>query len=184
MTDSNYIVTVSNSKKNTIEFELEAEGVKVNKAAVNLVIESATMGLMFEASKKSGKKWEVEIPPLPMLKETTYPFKVTLATEGYYFEPMTGKINIVGNESVKVTAIPSARVGKKKVTESTILEPKKVKSKSGAKPLFENKKPVKTETKKTLNESEISQNKDQVISNILDEVGIPRKKRLKSILNY
>lgn len=110
MAESKYIVTLSNLKKNTIEFELEADGISVNNSNVNLVIEAASMCLMFEANQIGTKKWEVEIPPLPMLKRTTYPFKITLASEGYYFEPMLGNVNIVGNESVKVTSIPTNTV--------------------------------------------------------------------------
>lgn len=113
MNESTYIMTLSKFKANTFEFEMETDGISLQEANVSFIIESSAMNLMFEANKIDGKKWEVIIPPLPILQKTMYPFRIALESEGYYFEPMIGAVNVVGEG--KVTVTPSADIRMKEV---------------------------------------------------------------------
>lgn len=207
MSDNKYVVTLSNLRQNTLEFELEADGISINEADVQLVIEAANMGLTFDAKRTSGKKWEVNVPPLPMLKRTNYPFKVTLASEGFYFEPMSGSVNVVGNGTVNVTSIPTGRTknittmseSEKRLTafggDGNKLNPKEDKSTSSRTNIFENVSTVKRQPKNRPStikeiveeaESQIESNdtnkKDELVSMILSEMKTSTGKKKQPIL--
>ena len=171
MSDSKYVVTLSNLRQNTLEFELDADGISVNEADVNLVIEAANMGLAFNAKRTEGKKWEVDVPPLPMLKKTSYPFKVTLASEGYYFEPMNGSVNIVGAGSVNVTSIPTGRT--KDV--STMTEAEKKATAFGG-------DGIKLSPKENVNEGKGSQ-KTKMFENVSTVTRQPKGKKQTSLMD-
>lgn len=133
MSEQTYVVTISKLRENLLNFNMVANGISTTDANVNFIIESEKMSLVFEAKKanNTGKKWEVEIPALPMLKKTIYPFKITLASEGYYFEPFLGNINVIGTGSVQVTSMPKnvepivIKTKTSKTPDPFVLEPKK-----------------------------------------------------------
>lgn len=117
--NDNYLITLSKFKANTFEFELETDGISLQEANVSFIIESSAMNLMFEANNLDGKKWEVVVPPLPILQKTMYPFRITLATEGFFFEPMVGAVNVVGEGSVRVSTAPTNTIKEaKRISES------------------------------------------------------------------
>lgn len=95
------IVTITNAKKNTLQFELSIEGLEAKEVSVRFVVETAKgIELGFMCKNSDGEKWEVNIPKLEMLEKTAYPFHIDVIADGYYFEPMKGTINVVGSQQI------------------------------------------------------------------------------------
>ena len=97
------LITISNTKTNTLEFEAELTGLDKEEMAVKFIIDAHDMRLGFDASHLEGNKWEVTIPPLTMLEKTAYPFHIDVTSGGYFFEPLKGTVNLVGSHDVYVS---------------------------------------------------------------------------------
>jgi len=121
---STNILTITNTKKNDIEFDLEIEGLKESPSDVRFVIETSDMNLAFKCTQQKGKTCSVKIPPLAHLEKTLYPFHIEVVVDGYYFVPMKGQINIVGSFDVYTTEPKNKTIAPPKKEEKE--EPKKV----------------------------------------------------------
>lgn len=180
--NDNYLITLSKFKANTFEFELETDGIAMNEADVSFIIESSAMNLMFEANHLDGRKWEVVVPPLPILKKTMYPFKITLATEGYFFEPMNGSVNVVGEGSVKITSAPLAtKQEAKRIGESIdSIDPGKM----SLAPKNKNKKASVLKEHPLESKEDVGSHlpSEEAVDKILTESKKPRKKTILSSL--
>ena len=97
------VLTITNLKQNILEFTAGLEGLNDNDMQVRLIIEANGMDLGFDAKRIQGTTWEVVIPPLPMLEKTAYPFRMDVVSEGYFFAPLQGIINVVGTHELYVT---------------------------------------------------------------------------------
>lgn len=98
------IITVVKNKENTLEFKLTIQGVNTADMRVNLIVEASEMELGFGCEKQDNDKWYVTLPELTMLGKTAYPFKVCVVTDGYYFEPHRGTLNVVGSQDIYTTS--------------------------------------------------------------------------------
>lgn len=184
MSDTKYIVTMTNHKENSLDFELESDGLAIGDAEVHFIIEAGDMNLMFYATKMkdTARKWEVVVPPLEMLKKSKYPFKITLAAEGYYFEVMSGEVNLITKSSVKMANLnkdekkddkkeekkPKAKkeTKKKEVKEATTLIEEVEKDTSFAKEVIKEIITPETEAPQKLDESK---EKDEIVKKALAE---------------
>lgn len=110
------MVTISNVKENVLEFDAEIKGVDTSDMSVHFVIQANGMDLGFDAKHLSGFKWEVSIPPLPMLERTAYTFRMNVDCDGYHFEPLTGTVNVVGSHDIYVSAPKQQTIPPKSVT--------------------------------------------------------------------
>ena len=123
-------VTIDNTKEQQLELEMTIQGVDGTKETkLCFVIESENMYFGFKAERGQGDNWVVNLPKLPMLARTTYDYKVVVVSDGYYFEPASGIVTVVGprevysSEPKNATVKPVKKAGDKKV------EPKKVEKK-------------------------------------------------------
>jgi len=94
------LITISNTKANILEFDVEINGVDTADMAVRFIIEASSMELGFDSKKGDKTKWSVEIPALAILEKTSYPFHIDIIVDGYYFEPLCGSVNVVGEHTV------------------------------------------------------------------------------------
>jgi len=127
---STNILTITNKKKNDLEFDLEIEGLEGGPSDVRFVIETSEMDLGFKCTQQKGKKCSVNIPPLPHLEKTMYPFRIEVVADGYYFVPMKGQVNVVGTFDVYASEPKNKTIAPPKKDEKE--EPKKAeKAKKG-----------------------------------------------------
>lgn len=112
------VVTISNSKDNTLEFDVDVQGIETDEMAVRFVIETGTMDLGFDSEKGVKNKWSVKIPALSMLDTTMYPFHINIVVDGYNFTPLQGSVNVIGSHEVyaskpeNITLVPAKRKAK------------------------------------------------------------------------
>lgn len=101
-----YIVTINQQKENTIRFGVSIEGANYDDASVRLVMEMPNgTSMSFKCVKSNKDEYEVTIPPMLQIERTAYPCSVEIITDGYYFKPLKGVINVVGNATVAVQPI-------------------------------------------------------------------------------
>lgn len=115
-------VTIDNTKEQQLELEMTIQGIDGTKETkLCFVIESENMYFGFKAEKGEGDNWVVNLPKLPMLARTTYDYKIVVVSDGYYFEPASGIVTVVGprdvysSEPKNVTVKPIKKAGEKKV---------------------------------------------------------------------
>ncbi len=94
------VVTISNAKDNTLEFDVDIQGIETDDMAVRFVIETGIMDLGFDSEKGVKNKWSVKIPALSILDSTMYPFHINIVVDGYNFTPLQGSVNVVGTHEV------------------------------------------------------------------------------------
>jgi len=125
----NNVVTITNLKENILDFELSAEGIEAKDIVVKFVIEADGIEFAFPAKKAKGKSWTVTIPKMPTLERTTYNYCINAVTDGYYFEPLKGKVNVVGPQEVFATVPKQTAKPKDKppATETKAQKPEKKK---------------------------------------------------------
>jgi hypothetical protein len=120
-------VTIDNTKEQQLELEMTIQGVDATKETkLCFVIESENMYFGFKAEKGEGDNWVVNLPKLPMLARTTYDYKVVVVSDGYYFEPASGIVTVVGprevysSEPKNATVKPVKKAGDKKVEKKKV----------------------------------------------------------------
>lgn len=89
-------ITITNTKDNFVQFDVNVDGVDSNSLSVRFVIDTSQMCLSFYAHKIKDDTWEVTVPSMPFVERTTYPFHIEVVVDGYYFEPFKGIVNVVG----------------------------------------------------------------------------------------
>lgn len=197
-------VTIDNTKEQQLELEMTIQGVDGTKETkLCFVIESENMYFGFKAEKGQGDNWVVNLPKLPMLARTTYDYKVVVVSDGYYFEPASGIVTVVGprevysSEPKNATVKPVKKAGDKKV-ETKKVEKKKTPVVSehlrqGEKPISQiarelmemrgGTKPKFSDVMLTENEKVIPEpdSKDDKVLQILQETGYnpPTRNRFK-----
>lgn len=100
MTD---MVSINNTKENTLEFDLSLQGISPADMEVRFVVEAVGMEIAFKCVKQENGKWKVDLPILPILEKTMYQFHFSIIADGYYFEPLRGSINVVGSAELYVS---------------------------------------------------------------------------------
>lgn len=97
-------IKINHLKQNTIEFELEVEGDKVEgeEYHVRFVIETNGVDLLFGCNV-AGKKCVANIPVLDFIDKTTFNYRIEVVVDGYYFEASRGIITVVGTNEIYTT---------------------------------------------------------------------------------
>ena len=110
------LINIINTKANTLEFEMTIEGANASNVECHFVIAAKKMDLRFKAKVKDKKNnlWNVTIPAMEFLEKTTYKCFTEVMTDGQYFVPMSGNVNVVGSAEI-YSSNP-----KNKTIESTI----------------------------------------------------------------
>lgn len=96
------LININNTKTNTLEFEMTIEGANTSNVECNFVIVAKNMDFRFKAtiSDKKANLWNVKIPEMPFLERTTYNCYTEVVTDGQYFKPMSGNVNVVGSTQI------------------------------------------------------------------------------------
>lgn len=110
---------LNNDQSQTFDFKLDVEGIDPKDALVRFAIDDNGMFHSFPCEKREDGVYSVYIPAMPFLEKKTYPCKIEVVIDGYFFIPMTG--NILVAERPKVTVTPVSEPGQ---TQQEI-EPKK-----------------------------------------------------------
>ena len=97
-------IKINHLKQNTIEFELEVEGDKVEgeEYHVRFVVETHGVDLSFPCNV-NGKKCVANIPVLDFMDKTTFNFRVEVIVDGYFFEASKGVVTVVGSNEIYTT---------------------------------------------------------------------------------
>lgn len=98
------LVSINHTKENILKFNLSIEGINPSDIVAKFVIHGQGMELGFTAERTTGDEWTVEIPALPVLERTAYPFHFDVVADGYHFEPLRGTVNVVGGNDVYISA--------------------------------------------------------------------------------
>lgn len=187
------LVSITNTKENTIEFDLSIEGLDINEMDVRLIVETKDVNLSFDAEKKDGDTWCVTVPPLSILERTAYNYCIEVITDGYHFKPTSGTINVQGTAELYTSApknstLETTKAGEKKEKKTAKKAPKPTteskRTKAGERPiaeitqeLMEGKGSGKKVEKKTAKSSQPTAKDERVLA-ILEEVGYtPKSKR-------
>ncbi len=186
------LINLNNTKSNTLEFEMTIEGANSSDVDCHFVIEAKGQDFRFKAKRDEDNRWTVDIPAMPYLDRTTYKCYTEVVTEGQYFKPMDGNVNVVGSAEI-FTSTPKNKTVEsdiKRIEEAKRLDENREekrknqswrqKEKSieqianelmkgkGEKPLVENE------------EKPVENSKDAKVRAILEESGIkPKKKKEK-----
>ena len=99
-------ISIVNTRDNEFEFDISIDGVDKKNMMVSFVIKTDSVNLQFpcKENEDNADKWEVVVPPMPMLELATYPFCVTIVVDGYFFEPFKGTAVVIHEPTVKTTA--------------------------------------------------------------------------------
>lgn len=97
------VVTITNVKDNTLEFNLSIEGIGAADPTVRFVIKTENVNLTFIATQIEKTTWGVTIPALSFLKRTAYDYVIEVILDGYYFEALKGTIDVIGTHELYTT---------------------------------------------------------------------------------
>jgi hypothetical protein len=123
------IISIIHTKTNEIEFDVTTENLDTKGIKVYLIIKTKKMELRFNAKQKEKDTWVVKLPVMDnFIDKTTYNCHIEVISDGYYFVPMKGSINVVGTAEIYTTT------PKNKTLESDVVKKEDKK---------ENKKKVK-----------------------------------------
>lgn len=97
------MININNTKANTLEFEMTIEGANASDVDCHFVISAKDQDFRFKAIKEDDNHWKVTIPAMPYLERTTYNCYTEVVTEGQYFKPMDGNVNVVGSADIYIS---------------------------------------------------------------------------------
>ena len=125
------IVTINNTKSQTVEFDITTEGLETKGMKVYLMVKAKGMELRFTAKKKEGDTFAVKLPVLSnLLDRTAYDCSVEVVADGYHFIPMRGTLNVTGSAKVEAkvaTTNKEAKAEEKAKKEETKAKKEKIK---------------------------------------------------------
>ena len=97
----NTTLSITNSRENELQFDVSVEGTDVSEMRVRFVIEADGTNYMFPCKQSdTPEKWIVKIPKMSHLEVGTYDFHVEIITNGYYFDPYKGSIDVTPEPTV------------------------------------------------------------------------------------
>lgn len=201
------VININNTKANTLEFEMTIEGANTSAVDCHFVIVAKGMDFRFKAKVKDAKAnlWNVKIPAMGFLERTAYKCYTEVMTDGQYFKPMKGNVNVVGSAEIftstptnKTIANDTAKNAEsKKVDVKRETKRKNESWRQGEKSieqianeLMKNKKYdtdsiTETAAAKRLAAENVDQDKDAKVRAILQESGIkPKKKEKKDRVSF
>ncbi len=141
-------VTIVEGRVNEIEFEMNLSGVNKKEPAVRFVIENKSMNYTMIAKHGDGDNWAVSIPVIPNLKNKSYPFRLEVIVDGYYFEPFRGTVDIVAEPVVKTANVGASHPAEPVVKGVSVKGEEEKKAKPKRKPAKKKvvkQKPIKEE---------------------------------------
>lgn len=95
------ILLLNLNKPSILEFEVDIKGVDLNKPITvrfNFTVNEITYSFNAKQDIKDKKNWTVIIPKMKEIPKTTYPFKIEVISDGYFFEALKGAVNVEQDE--------------------------------------------------------------------------------------
>jgi len=107
------LININNKKDNILEFEMSIDGANTSDVECYFVIVAKDMEFRFKSSVKDKKKnmWNVTIPAMNFLERTTYKCFTEVITDGQYFKPMSGNVNVVGSAEIYTSTPQNKTIG-------------------------------------------------------------------------
>lgn len=199
------VVTITNTKQNFVEFDINIQGVDTSDMVAHFIIETNNMNIGFKATRKeNSEKWEVVIPPLGnFIEKTAYNYHIDVIVDGYHFEGTQGTVNVVGTAELYTSTpktVPITSSDKntdiKVTTEQEQVTPLKQREKpiaQIARELMEQSgidNPGRREVRKVSNKAKIAleengsdapttADKDEMVKSILSDMGFTPKEKPK-----
>lgn len=135
MTES---ISIVKTRDNELEFDINITGAQKKAPVVRLVIEAPKVHYSFDCNNIEGDKWLVAIPPLPQLTRKSYPFRLEVIIDGYFFEPYRKTLSVIPEPIVKSGKVAEKHPEKPVVNKKKKAPPAKkkvVKKRAEAKPI-------------------------------------------------
>jgi len=171
---------IYHSKESSIEFTVDITGVDTKDMSVRFVIEADKMDLSFVCSSDDKKTWKCSVPPLKFIEKTTYPYRIEVFAEGYYFKGSTGTVTIATSAELYVSDIKPLKPTKPSESKKDEKEDKKENVKEDKKDNNTNEKNDKNNEK---NESlEISALPCDSVNDIIQSTHVEKDVLIKNIL--
>lgn len=99
-------VSITNSRETELQFDISVEGVDVTTMEARFVIEADGVQYSFKCNQgDEAAKWVVLIPAMSHLKHGEYDFHIEIITNGYYFNPYHGKVNVTPEPTVSKSEV-------------------------------------------------------------------------------
>jgi len=170
------VITITNVRKNDLDFDLSIEGIEDANAKVRFVIKTDKVDFAFPCTR-DGAKWSVEIPEMVQLERTMYPFCIEVVCEGYFFEPMKGQVNVVGSADIYASTPTNTAIvppKPKNIVPAPTVRPQEESIAAIAERMMKkmNKEKKKEPVKEPVTVS-AGENKDKKVRNILEGIAGP-----------
>lgn len=127
-------ISIVKTRNNELEFDINITGAQKKVPVVRLVIENGGVNYTFDCKNLKGDKWVCAIPAMPQLTKKSYPFRLEVIIDGYFFEPYKKTLNIIPDPIVKSGKVAEKHPEKPVVKKDTKPAPAKKKP-AAAKPV-------------------------------------------------
>jgi len=134
----NESISIVKTRSNELEFDINIRGAQKQNPVVRLVIEDPKVHYSFNCDNTEGDKWVVGIPPLPQLTRKSYPFRLEVIIDGYFFEPYRKTLSVIPEPVVKSSKVAEKHPEKPVVNSKKKAAPTKkkvVKKRAESKPV-------------------------------------------------
>jgi hypothetical protein len=116
-------LTINSGKSQQIEFDISISGMVTEAPRVRFVITNVFEGkLAFDCVRSidDRKKWSVQLPVLECLseKDAAHHYEIQVIADEYYFEPITGLVEVVKTVKGDVVVESVEIEGKKTLMET------------------------------------------------------------------
>ena len=102
-------VTIVNGRENELEFDINIQGANKKEPMIRFVIEGKPINFGFHCQHGEADNWSAIIPAIPQLKNKSYPFRLEVIVDGYYFEPFRGTVDVIAEPDVSAKDIHTAK---------------------------------------------------------------------------
>ena len=99
-------VSITNSRENELQFDITVEGTSVKDMRARFVIKTDGVEYVFPCKQSDkARRLTVIIPKMAHLKTGEYDFYIEVITNGYYFDPYKGKLEVTPEPTVTQTDV-------------------------------------------------------------------------------
>lgn len=127
-------INISTSQDTQFDFNLTATGLDVKTGSVFFCIEqSKHLSLQVKCRHSTGQQWSVTFPK-GALEYGEHKYKLCVVIDDFYFEPMSGKLNVVSDKTVSVNNKEDKKQDKKEDKSESESKPSQSKKEDTDKP--------------------------------------------------
>lgn len=98
------VVAITKAQNNELQFDMSVGGTDVRDIIARFVIEGDGVSYVFACKQgDEAAKWITNIPAPTYLLDNKYTFHIEVITNGYYFEPFSGVVNVSDEPQVSLS---------------------------------------------------------------------------------